>query len=148
MSKWDMRFLGMANLVGSWSKDPSTQVGACIVDERNRIISVGYNGFARGVNDLQHHLDNRDEKLRRTIHAEQNALAFAQRDLTGCTIYITHPPCARCAALIIQSGIKRVVSHFPAADFVTRWAEDMDSTESQFDEAGIVYELVDPHAQA
>lgn len=118
------------------------------MDERNRIISVGYNGFARGVNDLQHHLDNRDEKLRRTIHAEQNALAFAQRDLTGCTIYITHPPCARCAALIIQSGIKRVVSHFPAADFVTRWAEDMDSTESQFDEAGIVYELVDPHAQA
>lgn len=94
MSKWDRRMLGLVNLVATWSKDPSTGVGAVIVDSKNRIVSVGFNGFPRAVCDSDEALFDRDEKLRRTIHAEENALLFAGRSVEGCTIYVTHPPCA------------------------------------------------------
>lgn len=79
MSKWDHRFLELAELVGSWSKDPSTQVGAVIVDIDNRIVSTGFNGFPRGCLDHADTLGDRDRKLLRTIHAEDNALLFARR---------------------------------------------------------------------
>lgn len=139
MNKWDLRFLEMAQLVATWSKDPSTKVGSVIVDRDQRIVSTGYNGFARGVDDWQGHLENREEKLRRSIHAEANALLYARRDLTGCTLYVTHPPCARCASMICQSGIKRVVAAAPDPSFAERWSEDMRSMASQFSEAGVDY---------
>lgn len=104
--KWAKRFLDLATLIGSWSKDNSTKVGAVIVDERNRIVSVGFNGFPRGIEDI---ITDRDEKLRRTIHAEENALLFANRSVEGCTIYVTHHPCARCTAKLIQVGISKIV---------------------------------------
>jgi len=108
--KWDKRFLDMAMLVASWSKDPSTGVGAVIVDEHKRIVSVGFNGFAKGVHDLPEHLEHRPTKYEKIIHAEMNAILFAQRPLDTCTLYIYPlPPCARCAACIIQSGIRNVV---------------------------------------
>ena len=105
MSKWDRRMLGLVNLIATWSKDPSTGVGAVIVDSKNRIVSVGFNGFPRAVCDSDEALFDRDEKLRRTIHAEENALLFARGPVDGCTIYVTHPPCARCAAKLIQAGV-------------------------------------------
>jgi len=77
MSKWDSRFMDLARLVASWSKDPSTQVGAVIVDQDKRIVSTGFNGFPRCVNDSP---VDREVKLLRTIHAEENALLFARRD--------------------------------------------------------------------
>lgn len=104
--KWTKRFLDLATLIGSWSKDNSTKVGAVIVDERNRIVSVGFNGFPRGIEDI---ITDRDEKLRRTIHAEENALLFANSSVEGCTIYVTHHPCARCTAKLIQVGISKIV---------------------------------------
>ena len=107
--KWDARFLEQAELIAGWSKDPSTGVGAVIVDPKNRVVSQGFNGFPRACADDADLLADRDEKLRRTLHAEQNALLFAHRSVEGCTVYVTHPPCARCAAMLIQSGIKRVV---------------------------------------
>lgn len=134
MSKWDSRFLALAGLVASWSKDPSTQVGAVIVDADKRIVSTGFNGFARGVNDAP---AEREVKLLRTIHAEENALLFARRDVTGMTIYVTRPPCARCAAKIIQSGVARVVFTLPPVDFVERWALEMKEAQAMFDEVGI-----------
>lgn len=131
--KWQQRFTNLAQHIAGWSKDTSTQVGAVIVDSKNRILSLGFNGAPRGVADA----DNRDEKLRRTIHAEANAIGFAQRDLSNCTLYVTHPPCAQCAAQIIQSGIGRVV--FPKASdaFIERWTDSHISALTMFDESGV-----------
>lgn len=106
--KWHERFFDLAELVGSWSKDPSTKVGAVIIRPDRTIASVGYNGFPRGVGDIY---TTRDDKLLRTVHAEANAIMSAREPLHGYTIYVTPlHPCANCAGLIIQSGIK--VVHF------------------------------------
>lgn len=144
MTKWDNRMLALVTLVASWSKDPSTKVGAAIVDKQNRIVSLGFNGFPRAVSDHFDNLTDRDEKLRRTIHAEENAILFAERPVTGCTIYVTHPPCARCAAKIIQSGIIRVVSNPPSFEFRSRWSNDMHSALSMFAETNVAFEWLDP----
>lgn len=142
MNKWDHRMLALVGLVATWSKDPSTGVGAVIVDGKNRIVSVGFNGFPRAVSDSDEALFDRDEKLRRTIHAEENALLFASRQVEGCTIYVTHPPCARCAAKLIQSGLARVVAPAPAEGFSARWADDMRSASAMFQEAGMAFDYV------
>lgn len=142
MSKWDRRFLGLASVVATWSKDPSTGVGAVIVDDKHHIVSMGFNGFPRAVRDDDAILENRDEKLRRTIHAEANAILFATRSVVGCTIYVTHPPCAKCAATIIQAGIARVVSRPPWASFAERWADDMRSASEMFAESGTAFDYL------
>lgn len=133
MTKWDTRFIDLAKLVASWSKDPSTQVGAVIVDKDKRIVSTGFNGFPQGVDD---EVTDRDIKLLRTIHAEENALLFARRDVTGMTVYVTRPPCARCAAKLIQSGVSRVVYPLPPVDFVERWGNEMREANAMFSQVG------------
>lgn len=135
LTKWDARFLEMAALVASWSKDPSTKVGAVITDDKQRVVSVGFNGFPRGIEDCAD--VSRDTKLARTIHAEPNAILFAQRDLTGCSIYVTRPPCSNCAALIIQSGIARVVYREPDADFLLRWGASIAESIAMLADAGV-----------
>lgn len=143
VNKWDQRFLDLARLIASWSKD-RTQVGAVIVDPQRRIVSVGYNGMAQGVKDSPERYENRDVKLRMIIHAEMNAVAFAGRSLAGCTLY-TWPfmPCARCAALIVQHGIKRVVAPPASAELQERWADDLELTREMFEEAGVRLEIVE-----
>lgn len=142
MGKWDGRFLDLARLVAGWSRDPSTKVGACLVDPQRRIVSVGFNGFAQGVQDSPERYANRDVKLRMIVHAEMNAIAFAGRDLRGCALY-TWPfmPCARCAALIVQHGIKRVVAPEASAELQERWSEDLALTRVMFEEAGVSLEI-------
>lgn len=136
MSKWDERFLAMAHLVASWSKDTSTQVGAVIVDDKNRVVSVGFNGFPRGVQDDAGY--DREEKLYRTIHAEENALLFARGSVENCTIYVTHPPCGNCAAKLIQSGIAAVVvSRAIDEEFEMRWAAHAKAGRDMMHEAGV-----------
>lgn len=132
--KWDHRFLDLAELVGSWSKDPSTRVGACLVQDR-RVISTGFNGYPKGVSD---NYPNRDHKIARTIHAEANALHFAPWDVDGCSIYITHPPCSHCAAHLIQRGIDTVVFNEPDDYFMSRWAESFEVSMDMLNEVGIV----------
>ena len=107
--KWDQRFIELAEVVSTWSKDPKKQVGAVIVDKFNRIVSTGYNGLPRGIPDTPELLLNQELKLPAIIHAEVNAILFAKADLTDCTLYTTLPTCTPCSSLIIQSGIKRVV---------------------------------------
>lgn len=143
MNKWDRRFLDLARLVAGWSKD-RTQVGAVIVDPQRRIVSVGYNGMAQGVKDNPERYENRDVKLRMIIHAEMNCITFAGHSLAGCTLY-TWPfmPCARCAALIVQHGIKRVVAPQASAELQQRWAEDLALTQEMFEEAGVSLEIVE-----
>ena len=143
MTNWDHRFLTMAQLVAGWSKDPSTKVGSVITDGK-RIVSLGFNGFPAGTDDDPSIYDDRERKYRRVLHAEQNAMSFAKRDLTGCTIYITHPPCARCAAQIVQEGIKRVVCPPPSTDFLTRWKDDMTEALAMFNESNVDFVTSDP----
>lgn len=138
--KWERRFLSMAELVSSWSKDPSTKVGAVIADPFNRVVSVGYNGPPRRTHDDV--VADRDRKLRRTIHAEKNAILFARRDLFGCSLFVTHHPCAQCASLIAQAGIARVF-HLPTPDqFAVRWRDDMMEAQEIFDECGILLRVL------
>jgi len=142
-AKWDTRFLGLAAHISAWSKDPSSQVGAVITDG-NRIISLGYNGFAAGVEDKPERLANRQCKLNLTIHAEENAMIFAKRGLTDCTVYVTHPPCPRCASKLIQEEVARVVYIAPSEDFLSRWADDLQLSLEMYREAGVAvtsYEL-------
>ncbi len=140
--KWDTRFLGLAAHVSAWSKDPSSQVGAVITDG-NRIVSVGYNGFAAGVEDRTERLTDRNCKLNLTIHAEENAMIFAKRDLTGCTVYVTHPPCPRCASKLIQEEVGRIVCIAPSEDFLSRWADDLKLSQEMYQEAGVEYSSYD-----
>ena len=130
--KWDTRFLNLADFVSTWSKDPSTKVGSVITDEYNRIVSVGYNGFPRGIDD-DARLKNREEKYKMIVHAEMNAILTAARDLSGCTIYTTpFLPCSNCATHIIQAGIKRVVAPINKEP---RWEENLKLSESILKEA-------------
>lgn len=143
LSKWDARHLHMAHEVARWSKDPSTQVGARIT--RGKIlVSEGFNGPPVGMQDDP--TISREAKLRRTIHAERNAILFAQRDLAGCTIYVTHHPCAPCAAEIAQAGIKRVVCNAPDPAFAVRWADDIAEAQLIFAHAGIELVIEGPIA--
>lgn len=134
--------LGMAAHTAKLSKDPSTKVGAVIFDPKRRIVSAGYNGFARGVHDTPARLEDRSVKYRLVIHAEKNAIMFATAPLDGCTLVVTHPCCAQCAAAAIQAGIKHVIWPKPDAAFQERWAEDLALTNAQFAEAGVTVEEV------
>jgi len=147
-SYWDNWFLGLAQYIATASKDPSTKVGAVIVDANRRVISVGYNGFARGVDDSPERLNDREVKYDLTVHAEKNAILFAQEDLAGCTVYTwPFPPCAPCAAMIVQSGITRVVAPNMAHCLKPlkegdnarpdRWKASCDRAVVQFKEAGV-----------
>ena len=111
---WDEYFMGVAQLAAKRSKDPSTQVGACIVDPNNKVVSIGYNGMPRGVDD-DHipwgHGEGLDSKYLYVCHAEFNAI-LNTRDgsaLSGCRIYVTLFPCNECAKAIIQTGIKEII---------------------------------------
>jgi len=139
MSKWDDRFLEMASVIGSWSKDSSTQVGCVIADKRNRIVSLGFNGPPHGVDDSDM---EREERLRRTIHAEANSIIHSKRDLDGFTLYVTAPPCAQCTAKLIQAGIGHVYCYEGRADFVSRWADDLECSEKMLQEANVQFTKV------
>jgi dCMP deaminase len=124
--KWDRRFLDLAKCISSWSKDPSTQVGA-VITNGIKIVSLGYNGLPKGIPDLPEILNNRQIKYQFIIHAEMNAVLTAHTNLEGCTIY-THPflPCTRCGSTLAQAGITRVVSKKCKDD---RWKDALkDST--------------------
>lgn len=138
-TKWDTRFIDLAKLIASWSKDPSTQVGAVIVKGK-KIVSVGYNGFPEGVEDKYELLKNRDEKYPRIVHAEANAIITAKRDLSDCSIYVhPFPPCSTCSGLIIQAGIRRVVATPLTEEQRQRWGKDMQRGLDMFKEVGIEY---------
>lgn len=113
MTKWDERFMEVAKLVASWSKDPSTQVGCVLVNEDRHIISTGYNGFPRGVSDCCGRYNHRPTKYEMVQHAEMNAITQAVSSTKGCTAYVTHFPCSTCMGLLINSGIKKVVTTTP-----------------------------------
>lgn len=138
-SKWDKRFLLLAKLVSTWSKDPSTQCGA-IITQGKRIISLGYNGFPSGVDDNPDHLSDREIKLQMILHAETNAILYSHHNLTNLkdlSIY-TYPfaPCCRCASNIIQLGIRNVISLQAPEILARRWKIELDIASSMYSSAG------------
>ena len=110
---WDEYFMGLAHLSALRSKDPNTQVGAAIVDENHRVVSVGYNGMPKGCSDDVFPW-SREGALLQTkyafvVHAELNAILNSKYPVSGCTLYVCLFPCNECAKAIIQAGIRRIV---------------------------------------
>lgn len=134
MSKWCQRFLDLAEHIGQWSYDPRTKLGAVIVDDRNRIISIGYNGFPRGVKDLAKRYEDRPTKHLFVAHAERNALDNSPMSVEGCIMYVPMMPCNECAKSIIQRGIKKVICYQPDREDTFNW----EITELMFKEAGVM----------
>ncbi len=113
--KWHNRFLQLACHVAQWSKDPSTRCGAVIVRPNKTIAGIGYNGFPRGINDASASYTDKSIKYAYIVHAEVNAILNCAERLDGYTLYTypssVGPTCDRCAALVIQAGIRKVVSY-------------------------------------
>jgi dCMP deaminase len=110
---WDEYFMGVAKLSAMRSKDPKTQVGACIVNDDLRIVGIGYNGMPKGANDNEFPWSSEgdflDTKYPYVVHAEANAILNATQSLKGAKIYVSLFPCNECTKLIIQSGINEIV---------------------------------------
>ena len=138
-SKWDLRFIGLAQHISTWSKDPSTKVGCVVVGEDREIRSTGFNGFPRGINDDEDRLMDREKKYPLICHAEENAIMHAARigvSLKDSTAYVTWPPCSRCARSLIQAGIREIV--YPETGKIPeRWIEDFTISDSMLNEAGV-----------
>ena len=140
----------MVELVSSWSRDPSTKVGAVIVDEENNVRSVGYNGFPRNVDDnREDRWNDRTVKYKFAEHAERNAIYAAARHGTSierCKMYLGWFPCADCARAIIQVGIKHVIIDGRKYDGSDprdeRWAEDFRIAKEMFEEAEVDIQIV------
>lgn len=131
MSKttWDVRYLRLAREVSTWSKDPSTKVGAVIVRPNKTIASMGFNGFPRGFPDDVGLYNDRKQKYQFIVHAEMNAILTASEPLTGYTLYTYPlPPCGDCMKSVVQAGITRWVSVSPTAEQLDRWRESLDAT--------------------
>jgi len=147
IEKWDRRFLELAKFVSQWSNDPSTKVGAVVVGpdrygKIRRVVGLGFNGFACGINDEPARYENRDLKIKLIRHGEDNAMTFAKFN-EGCTLY-TWPfqPCSACAGRAIQEGICRIVAPVCPKHLLGRWGEEFKLSEMQLQEAGIPLQLV------
>jgi dCMP deaminase len=144
MTNWDLEYLGLAFYIGQrLSKDPSTKVGAVISRPDHSIVSLGVNGFPRGCDDSPELFNDRSLKYPRTIHAEQNAMAYATERLHGCSLHVAIPApfcpvCAGCGAMLIQRGIRRVVyPYIQRCAFADRWYESCVHTQKMFGEVGV-----------
>lgn len=139
--KWEQRFLELAHTVSNWSRDPSTKVGAVIATDDNRILSLGFNGFPKGVDDIESRYANRELKYKLVCHAERNALDNANFNLSGAILYSTMFTCNECAKSVIQRGIKVVVTPKPDLNNDKyNWKEAL----LMYKEADVIVRFVEP----
>lgn len=141
---WDEYFMGIALLSAKRSKDPSTQVGACIVNQYNKIVGIGYNGFPIGCDDDKlpwgKSSDNASEtKYPYVVHAEANAILNSTKDLHGARIYVALFPCNECTKLLIQSGIREIV--YLSDKY--KDTESVKASKKMLDMAGVTYRQLD-----
>lgn len=122
VDKWDLRFAAMAEMIAGWSKDPLHGVGAVVVSADRRCFSVGYNGFPRGIEDATARLEDHAIKNSLTLHAEENAVLNARCSVAGWTMYVPRPPCLHCALVIVQAGIRRLVTNTVCRS--SRWSDE------------------------
>jgi dCMP deaminase len=145
IDKWDKRFIELAKHISTWSKDPSRKFGCVIVDDDRVIVSIGYNGFPRGVIDDNPKYWERPDKYLRAVHSEENAVINAARtgvSVKNCTAYVNGTPCASCARKLINAGVKRIVGFKPNIDDPT-YKKDFEIAQSMYDESKISFETLD-----
>ena len=142
---WGDKYIHLAKEISTWSKDPSTQVGAVVVGCDGQILSQGFNGFPRGIKDSDERLNNRERKYELIVHAEMNAIYNASLNgvsLKDSTLYVYGLPiCNECAKGIIQVGIKKVVAMRPKK-YNIAWEESINNARNLFSEVDIMY-LID-----
>lgn len=144
LEKWDRRFLELAKHFSTWSKDPSTKVGAVLVNDLNQVIGHGYNGFARRIADTDERLNNRELKYKLVVHAEVNAIIQAGLAARGSRLYVypsfmTPPICHDCCKAAIQAGIVGIVGYLPdeSDPRVQRWKDSIAISRDMWNEAGL-----------
>lgn len=146
LSEWDKKRLALAALVAGWSKD-SAKVGAVIADRYGRVIALGYNGFAGGIEDSAELLEDDEEKLDRTVHAEVNAVLIAGRAAEDGTLYaVGKPVCARCAGVVICSPIQKWAGRTPRRSGAARsislnWRREPRTTTLRSDSAQLSHSI-------
>ena len=144
--KWRNRYLLLAKHFSTWSKDPSTQVGAVAVSDNGLILSEGWNGFPRGIRDTQGRLGDRQTKYDYMVHSEKNLIYNATRNgisLLNSNLYVYGlPVCSECAKGVIQVGIKSVYVLTDSMNVRDAWVESWKKSTDMFDEVGISYEWV------
>ena len=142
-TKWKKRFLKLSKEIAEWSKDPSTKVGALIISEDRNIISTGYNGFPRGIEDTEERLNNRELKYKFILHAEMNCIMNALyngRSVKDCILFVHGlPPCSECTKSIIQAGIKKVITDSKASE---NWKESSKLSLEMLKEANVEIEFI------
>ena len=142
---WGNKYIHLAKEISTWSKDPSTQVGAVVVGCDGQILSQGFNGFPRGIKDSDERLNNRERKYELIVHAEMNAIYNASLNgvsLKDSTLYVYGLPiCNECAKGIIQVGIKKVVAMRPKK-YNIAWEESINNARNLFSEVDVMY-LID-----
>ena len=139
---WGDRYIHLAKEISTWSKDPSTQVGAVVIGNNGEVLSQGYNGFPRGIKDTAARLKDRERKYNLVVHAEMNAIYNAGLNgvsLKGSTLYVYGlPVCNECAKGIIQVGIDKVIATRPA-DYNEKWDDSIKDAKALFKEAEVDY---------
>jgi len=144
-NKWYPRYLELAKLVATWSKDPSTQVGAVAVGNKGQILAQGYNGYPRGFDDTNY--ENKEHKYARIVHAEMNCIYNASWNgvsLNEATLFVWGlPVCHECAKAIIQVGIKTVVIPLTTQEIPQKWDDSFRLTTKFFVDAGVKVEIHD-----
>ncbi len=138
--KWDFRFVELAEHFSTWSKDPSTRIGAVAVSVNRQILSIGWNGFPRGIADTEPRLNDRETKYKHVVHAEQNCIYNACHNgisLCGSSLFVYGlPVCGECSKAIVQVGVQRVVCGFDGM-YKENWKESVAFAEGIFKEADI-----------
>jgi dCMP deaminase len=145
--KWDERFLKLAEHIAQWSRDPSTKVGAVLVERgTNLVLGLGYNGFARGVDDAEERYADRELKYKLVVHAEVNACLAAGGKARGARLYVfpsfmLPPICNECCKVAIQAGVSEIVGYIvdESDARAQRWAESIKISKLMCDEASVTY---------
>lgn len=145
LHKWDMRYLELAQLIGTWSKDPSSKIGAVAVGSKGQVLSQGYNGFPRGMVDNNSLYENREEKYSRIVHAEMNMIYNASFNgvcLNKSIVYVSGlPTCSDCAKGLIQVGVTELVMLRKKID--EKWYDSWQRSKCFYKEAGLKWRWVE-----
>lgn len=144
-AEWDRRWLGLAKYMATeFSKDPSRKVGAVLVSPDNSRFNAAYNGFPSRMSDDPALYANRDEKLSRVVHAEINARETLNERPVGWTLYVwPFLTCDRCAAQVIQWGVRRVVAPIYTLEESSSWRESLERARRHYDECGVIHEEIE-----
>jgi dCMP deaminase len=143
--KWHGRYLELAQQIASWSKDPSSKIGAIAVGSKGQVLAQGYNGFPRGIEDTESRFENKELKYKYVVHAEMNLIYNASYNgvsLDGSTVYVTGlPVCSECAKGLIQVGVQQVIMP-TQEDTPDKWVQSFKLSKELFEEAGVHWQFI------